>query len=197
MTAIDRKIPMYTATGPAGRPMEHVWSLSVEEAFLKGFFEDLFGNHYAALTFGPIIEGGAYELRVPGKPDKISFGGGYLTVHWGAKGHFHLCLGTNYGPSKSPNSPELIAQRRPLRAEFFRKLDKDGHPVSWGFRMFNGHMEQTITIFLPNPFLTDADGIAKEPDWTRLALWDELLKTYAGHQPDGLDRLGKGFGGAG
>ncbi|MEN3949976.1 hypothetical protein [Iodidimonas sp. SYSU 1G8] len=175
---------------------EQVWPLPLDEAFLERLLRDLFENHYAALTFGPLIPGAAYEMKAPGAPERVSCQGGYLTVHWGGKGHFHLCIGTNRGPASNPNPPELIAHRRPSRAEFFRRLDKQGHPVSWGYRMFNGKGEPQITIFFANPFITDADQLADAPDWSRLATWDAIMADYAGHQPDGLDRLGKGFRGA-
>ncbi|MEO0400684.1 MAG: hypothetical protein AAF224_14835 [Pseudomonadota bacterium] len=172
---------------------EHVWSLPVDEAFLEAFLRDLFENHYNGLTFGPIIEGAAYELRVPGPARSVSMMDGYLTVHWGAGGHFHLCVGANYGSPSRPNPPALIAHRRPCRAELYRSLDKEGHPNSWGFRMFNGEGEQQITIFFPNPFITEDDQLADEADFSKLALWDHVLKTYAGHESDALDRKSKGF----
>lgn len=175
---------------------EHIWSLPLEESFLERLLRDAFENHSHELTFGPLIPGAAYELKCPGTPERVSLSGGYLTIHWGARGHFHLCIGTNYGPAASPNPPEVIAQRRPSRAEFYRGIGRDGHPVTWGFRMFNGDVTPQITIFFPNPFLTDADGIAEKPDWTRLAMWEKFLRAYAGVEPDGRDRKGKGFGNA-
>ncbi|MGX1197372.1 DUF7676 family protein [Parvibaculum sp. MBR-TMA-1.3b-4.2] len=178
-----------------GRVVEHIWSLPIEEAFLEKLLRDAFENHYHELTFGPLIPGAAYELKCPGKPERISMGGGYMTIHWGRGGHFHLCLGTNYGSAQSPNQPELIVQRRPSRAEFYRGLDKEGHPVTWGFRMFNGDATPQITLFFPNPFISDEDRVADKPDWSRLAMWAKFLPAYTGCEPDGLDRKGKGFGG--
>lgn len=189
------RIPLTEVRDEAGAVKEHVWSLPLEEAFLEGLLRDLFENHYDRLTFGPLIQGAAYELKAPGKPKTVTMRDGYLTVHWGDRGHFHLCIGTNQGPKSRPNSPELIAHRRPSRAEFYRGIDKNGHPITWGFRMFNGKGEPQITVFLPNPFLTDGDQIAEGADWSRLALWDVLLSRYAGHESDGLDRSGKGFRG--
>lgn len=186
-----KKIPMAQVESQ-GRT-EHVWSLPVDERFLEGFFRDLFENHYEGLTFGPIVQGAAYELRVPGPARSVTMSDGYFTVHWGLGGHFHLCLGTNYGPKSKPNPPELIAQRRPSRAELYRSLDKDGFPNSWGFRMFNGSGEQQITIFFPNPFITDDDNLATQADFTRLDMWDYVLKTYTGHEPDEINRKSKGF----
>jgi len=187
-------IPMLTRRGDDGRPIEDVWSLPLAEAVLERFLTALFEDHHDKLTFGPIIQGAAYELRAPGKPTSINVGGGYLTVHWGRGGHFHLCIGENRGPAENPNPPELVAHRRPGRAELFRARDRRGDPVSWGFRMFNGKGEPQISIFFPNPFITDEDGLADTPDWSRLALWTQILATWAGQAPDGLDTTGKGFG---
>jgi hypothetical protein len=188
-----RPIPHSEQKNEEGRIVEQIWSLPVDEAFLETLLRDAFENHHHELIFGPLIQGAAYELRCPRAPERITCGGGYLTIHWGSGGHFHLCIGTNYGSSSAPNTPELIVQRRPSRAEFYRGLDKSGHPVTWGFRMFNGDGTPQITIFFPNPFLTDADGIADESDFSRLAMWEKFLRTYAGVEPDGLDRKGKGF----
>lgn len=186
--------PVPMASVQDGGRTEHVWSLPVHETFLETFLRDLFENHYEGLTFGPIIQGAAYELRVPGPARSVTMMDGYMTVHWGKGGHFHLCLGANYGSKTNPNPPELIAQRRPGRAELYRSLDKEGYPNSWGFRMFNGAGEQQITVFFPNPFLTDDDQLAKDTDFSRLELWDYVLKRYAGHEPDEINRKSKGFG---
>lgn len=168
---------------------EEVWPLPRDTDFLFDLFRELFDDHWDKLTWGPMIPGAAYELRCPGKPDRISLSdGGYLTVHWGAKGHFHLCIGENNGAA-----PELAVRRRPGRVELYRRLDAGGHPLSWGIRMANGHDEPQITIILPNPFLAPEDRIADAPDWDRLALWDELFARLTGQPTDGRDRLGRGF----
>ena len=75
----------------------------------------------------------------------------------------------------------------------FRGLDLDGCPVNWGFRMFNGADEQQCTVFFPNPFLTDDDGFADSPDWSRLAMREDLCRRYLGREPDPKDRTAKGF----
>ncbi|OCC24196.1 hypothetical protein MB02_07995 [Croceicoccus estronivorus] len=171
-----------------GRRKADVWPLPLDETFLETLFRDLFHNHWQGLTFGPMIAGGAYELRCPEQPQRISYGGGYLTVHWGRFGHFHLCLG------ESRADPETAAHRRPSKAELVRGMDKHGNPVTWSLRVENGKGESTLSIYFPNPFLTDEDGLAERPDWSRLALWHYALETYAGHQPDGRDTAGQGFG---
>jgi hypothetical protein len=55
--------------------------------------------------------------------------------------------------------------------------------------------EQQITILLPNPFLSaDGDKILKQPDWSRLAVWDELRRRWLGlADPDPVDRSGRAF----
>ncbi|MFN3609114.1 MAG: hypothetical protein ACK4Y9_08625 [Hyphomonas sp.] len=193
---------MTTQTVPARIPRadvksngraEHIWPLPPEEAFLDRLLRDLFENHHEKLTFGPLIQGAAFELKAPGKPQSITLSDGYLTVHWGGRGHFHLCIGSNYGALKSEGGPELMVRRRTSRAEFYRSLDTHGHPVSWGLRLFNGAGEPQISIFLPNPFLTDDDQVSDEADFSRLVLWDSLMRRYAGQDPDPLDRQGKGF----
>ena len=172
-----------------GRLKADVWPLPLDEAFLEAMLRDLFTNHWRELTFGPMIPGGAYELRCPAAPETITHSGGYFTGHWGRFGHFHLCIG------ESRAEPEVVAHRRPSKAELVRGTDKHGHPVTWSLRVENGKGESTLSIYFPNPFLTDTDGLAEQPDWARLALWHLTLETYAGHAPDGRDTLGAGFGG--
>lgn len=180
--------PIATEVRRTGGRIEEVWSLPLDEAFLFELYRDLFDKHWADLTWGPIIGGAAYELRCPGKPKSITLLDGYLTVHWGAGGHFHLCIGENRSALA-----DLAERRRPGRCELYRQLDKHEHPISWGLRMFNGQDEPQISIFLPNPFLTVEDGLADQPDWDRLALWSELFPHLTGHALDGRDRLGIGY----
>ncbi|MFH9690910.1 hypothetical protein ACH4LE_32155 [Streptomyces sp. NPDC017413] len=46
---------------------------------------------------------------------------------------------------------------------------------------------------LPNPFLTDRQGIRDTPDFSRLAAWDGLRSRFLSLPADPLDRTGKGF----
>lgn len=178
-----------------GRTTAETWPLPLDPAWLETLFRDLFEHHWAGLTFGPMIQGGAYELRAPGPPQQITMSDGYFTVHWGRGGHFHLCIGPNLGFSANPTPPELIAHRRPGAVTLVRGLDSRGDPVTWSLRATNGHGESTLSLYFPNPFLTDEDGLADAPDWSRLALWRYVLETYAGHGPDGRDTAGRGFRG--
>ncbi len=182
-------IAMVPELGTDGSIKAEVWALPLGEASLETLFRDLFENHWAQLTFGPMIQGGAYELRCPGPPRSIDVGGGYFTVRWGRGGHFHLCIG------ESRAEPEIVAHRRPSKAELVRGLDRDGHPITWSLRVENGKGESTLSIYFPNPFISDEDGLVDTPDWDRLALWHDILERYAGTQADGRDTLSKGFRG--
>ena len=83
--------------------------------------------------------------------------------------------------------------RRAWLRKLYRTLDPEGAPVSWGLRLFNGAGEQQLTIFLPNPFLDDEGRVCDEPDWSRLALWDELRARHLGCGPDERDRSARRF----
>ena len=75
------------------------------------------------------------------------------------------------------------------RAALYRTRGGSCLPVSWGLRLLNGHDEQMITVFLPSPFL-DATGHhrLREPDWSRLGLWDVIRHEFLGLDADPLDR---------
>lgn len=178
---------------PDGATME-VFPLSADERTLEALLTFLFREHWADIVFGPIVEGAAFEFRAAAEP-RLGMLDGYLTVHCGPS-HFHLCIGPHRGSSKNPTPPALARHRRTQRAELFRRLARGGDtPVSWGLRLFNGAGEQQITVFFPNPFLSpDLDKVLKQPDWTRLALWDAVRARFLGlAAPDPADRAGKGF----
>ena len=185
-------IPKQTNRGPDGKA-EDIWALPNDEEFLCRLFTDLFGNYYDKLCWGPLLTGAAYELKAPGKPKKIESSDGFLTVHWGDKGHFHLCIGVIRIPPDRANAAEMIAHRRPGRVELFRGLDRDDLPNTWGLRMFNGKDEPQITVFFPNPYVTKDDEVTNAADWSRIEVWEELLPRYTGNAPDGLDRQSQGF----
>jgi hypothetical protein len=171
-----------------------VFPLSTDESTLEQILRALFESHWDKIVFGPIIQGAAWEFQAPHAPTHVGVLDGYLTVAFGAP-HFHLCIGPTRGSRNNP-TPEALAQhRRCARAELFRRLDRSGVPTSWGLRLWNGHDEQQATIVFPNPFLsTDGTRALPEPDWSRLALWDEMRLRFAGIQsPDPVDRSGTGF----
>jgi len=171
-----------------------VFALPSDGANLEELLRDLFENHWREITFGPIIQGAAWELRATQAPEKIKMFDGYLTVTFGAP-HFHICIGEHKGSHNNPVSPELARHRRTSRVELYRRLSQSGTPICWGLRLFNGKGEQQITILLPNPFLhPETDKILKAPDWSRLSLWDRLRARWLGlTEPDPFDRSGRGF----
>jgi hypothetical protein len=178
---------------PDGATVE-IFPLPTDEANLLDLMRDLFQNHWRDITFGPMVQGAAWEMRAPAAPDKIGMFDGYLTVAFGVP-HFHICIGEHKGPHSNPVSPELAHHRRTSRAEMYRRLTRAGTPVSWGIRLFNGKNEQQITVLLPNPFLDrETDKVLKVPEWDRLELWDRLRARWFGlAEPDPFDRSGKGF----
>lgn len=180
-------------TDPDGATVE-LFSLPTDEASLEALLRELFERHWDKITFGPLIQGAAWEIRAPHAPTLVGMMDGYLTVAFGAS-HFHLCIGPHKGSPGNPTPEELAHHRRTARAELYRRLDKAGAPVSWGLRLFNGHDEQQTTILLPNPFLSpDSDKVLETPDWSRLDLWDGLRARWLGLvEPDPLDRSGCGF----
>src|SRR5438046_10468323 len=74
---------------------------------------ELFTEHWAAVTVGPLVEGAAYEIRFAAAP-KVSMLDGYMTIDTGAW-HFHLCVGVQRGTP----SQELARARRVARCAFF------------------------------------------------------------------------------
>jgi hypothetical protein len=178
---------------PDGATVE-VFPLPTDEANLLELMRDLFANHWDDITFGPMVQGAAWEMRAAQAPSKLGVLDGYLTVAFGVP-HFHICIGEHKGPHNNPVSPELAHHRRTARAELYRRLKRDGTPVSWGVRLFNGKNEQQITVLLPNPYLDrETDKILRKPDWSRLYLWDQLRARWLGQaEPDPLDRSGSGF----
>jgi hypothetical protein len=169
------------------------FALPTDEASLEALLRELFCEHWHEITFGPLIQGAAWEIRAPHAPTYFGMLDGYLTVEFGVS-HFHLCIGPHHGTVASPTSPALARHRRTSRAELYRRLDGSGTPVSWGLRLFNGEGEQQLTVLLPNPFLApDTDKILPTADWSRLALWERLRARWLGLvEPDPIDRSGHG-----
>jgi hypothetical protein len=189
-----------TASRPSERVTEadgsvlEVFALPTDPDSLEALLRDLFENHWQEITFGPIIQGAAWEMQAASAPTHMGVLDGYITIAFGAP-HFHLCIGEYKGTGGRPASEELARHRRTARAEMYRQLDADGNPTSWGIRLFNGKNEQQITVLLPNPFLSPRnDNILKSPDWSRLALWDRLRARWLGQaEPDPSDRSARQF----
>jgi len=188
---MNRIVEPVLEESPYGTRVE-IFSLPAEESVLERLLRDLFENHWHEIVFGPFVEGAAFELRCPHKPDRIGLHDGYLTVHFGPS-HFHLCIGDNAGSPGHPTPAALRRHRRTARAELYRGLDPDGCPVHWGLRLYNGAGEQQCNFFFPNPFLTAEDRIAPQPDWSRLALWEALNARYLGRGADPRDRSARRF----
>ena len=169
-----------------------LFPLETSEQNLLALLRQVFEDYWREIRFGPLIQGAAWEIRAPNAPRKISLLDGYVTVDFGAW-HFHLCIGPHKGSAANPTDPDLARHRRTARAELFRQLQADGTPNSWGLRLLNGEGEQQITVFLPNPFLSDQQRPLAAPDWSRLAMWDDLRRRYLGLEPDPVDRSGTGF----
>ena len=182
---------MKTVTEPGGQ-IHEIFCLAITEEVLLRLLTELFENHWKTIVFGSLIQGAVFEIRAPSAPKRISFNDGYLTVDFGIW-HFHICIGSHKGSPTNPVDQALAFHRRTAEAEFYRGLDDDGAPTSWGLRLANGKGEQQLTVFLPNPFLTDDDKIAATPDWSRLALWDHLRAKYLKLEPDPRDRIARHF----
>jgi len=122
-----------------------VFALPTDLASLEELLHDLFQNHWQQITFGPIIQGAAWEMRAAQAPDKIKMFDGYMTVAFGVL-HFHICIGEHKGSHTNPVSSALAHHRRTGRAELYRRLSRAGNPISWWLRLFNGKGEQQITV---------------------------------------------------
>lgn len=166
--------------------VQEVWDLPTDEGTLTDLIRDVFEHDWKNITFGVLVPGAAWEIRAPGAPERVASSDGYVTVDFGPW-HFHLCLGESSG------DPEKTAGRRTAQAFFYRTLDEEGAPRSWGLRLFNARGEQQMTVILPSPFVTPEQKIADEADFTRLATWDRLRSTYLGMGEDPADRSGRGY----
>jgi hypothetical protein len=167
-----------------------VFPVGADEKMLFEVLSDLFENHWQDITFGPLVQGAAYEFRAEAEP-RLSMRDGYLTIDLG-RSHFHLCIGEQRGPSARPVDAALARRRRCAHAELQRQW-VDGAPRTWMFRLFNGDGEQQLTVLLPNPFLDAESQLLDPPDMSRLELWDALRLRLLSLPPDAADRQGTGF----
>jgi len=158
---------------PDGSLTEYT-DVSVAGDTVERLMTEVFGEHWAAISAGPIVDGAAYEIRFTAPP-KLSMLDGYLTVDPGPW-HFHLCVNDHRGAA----TPDLARVRRVARAAFFRTDGGSCVPGAWGLRLWNGRGEQMITVYFPNPWLDDDLERVREPRWERTALWEDLRARYAG-----------------
>jgi hypothetical protein len=146
--------------------------VSVAGDRIERLLRELFMEHWARITVGPVIQGAAWEVRFAAPPT-LGMLDGYLTADTGAW-HFHLCVGDTSGNGR----PGLARARRVARAALFRTVGGSCVPASYGLRLWNGLGEQMVTIYLPSPYLDDQLNRLPEPDWSRIALWEDLRRRY-------------------
>jgi hypothetical protein len=156
----DGTITRYAEVGVSGDTVERLLT-------------EVFGEHWEVISAGPVIEGAAYEIRFTAAP-RLTMLDGYLTVDMGPW-HFHLCVNDHRGAA----TPDLARLRRVARAAFFHTEGGPCAPGAWGLRLWNGHGEQMITVYFPNPWLDADDRRVREPRWERTALWEDLRRRYA------------------
>jgi len=168
-----------------------LFPIPTDAATLESVLRTIFEDHWPDVVFGTLIQGAVFEMTADAPPTRIGMLDGYITIEF-ARGHFHICIGEHHGAPNHPVDPDVARHRRTARAELHRRLDPDGQPISWGLRLFNGHDEQQLTVFLPNPFL-DEHAQPRPPHWPALDLWDELRHTYLGLDPDPVDRTATRF----
>jgi len=170
-----------------------VFPLPTDAETLETICRDVFEQHWQEIFFGTMVQGSVFEIKATNPPHTVGMLDGYLTVDFGPW-HFHLCIGDNWGSKQHPTPENLRRRRKTARAEMYRSLSaRDGTPSSWGLRLFNGDDEQQLTVWFPNPFLSDEQKILKQPDFDRLKLWDAFRQRYLGLGPDPRDRAGTGF----
>src|SRR5207244_10223549 len=109
--------------------------MAVEGDGVERLLTELFTEHWAKLTVGPLIEGAAYEIQFVSAP-KVTTLDGYLTVDTGPW-HFHLCVNDQRGA----RTDELARIRRVARAAFFRTEGASCVGTTWGLRLWNGRGE--------------------------------------------------------
>ena len=137
--------------------------MAVEGDAVERLLVQLFTEHWADLTVGPLIEGAAYEIQ---------FVAPVSTVAW----PFHLCVNDHHGR----RSAELARIRRVARAAFFKTEGGSCAPATWGLRLWNGRGEQMITVLFPNPHFDEQWRRLREPRWEKTELWHELRRRYVG-----------------
>ena len=165
---------------PDGHLIEYI-DFAPSHELLEPLLRELFEQHWRSLVFGYCIQGAVFELEAT-EPPRVSLLDGYLTVDHG-RGHLHICIGEHRGSPLNPTPPELAAWRRVGRAAWYRALNRERAPVSWGLRLWNGRGEQMLTVFFPNPYYDPAMR-RQRPDWDRLALWNQLRARHLGLPPD-------------
>lgn len=150
----------------------------------------LFHEHWHQVQLSHVVEGSVLELEFSGKPKICILYDGYLTIvteTW----HGHLCLEEHGGGPLKTTPEKLRMERRIQRASLYRRCNEQGEARSWGIQFWNGGGEKMMTIFLPNPYVTDLDEDLlpeKKPQIEKLALYNSLREIYVlGVQPIPFD----------
>jgi len=144
----------------------------VTDDHIERLLRELFTEHWAQITVGPIIQGAAWEIRF-GQAPTLTMLDGYLTADTGPW-HFHLCV----GETRAGGRDDLAHVRRVARAALFQTTGGSCTPLSCGLRLWNGRGEQMITVFFPNPYYDDASERLSAPDFTRTGLWEDFRRRY-------------------
>ena len=131
MTTIER--------GADGSTTEY-FEVPVAGDHVERLMREVFEEHWAHVSAGPIIEGSAWEIRFTSRP-KLSMLDGYLTVDPGSW-HFHLCVNDH----QAAPSPELARVRRVARAAFFRTEGGSCVPGSWESAPFGRQCREFDTL---------------------------------------------------
>ncbi|MGR3279343.1 (2Fe-2S) ferredoxin domain-containing protein [Acaryochloris marina NIES-2412] len=139
----------------------------------------LFQERWQQTQVGHVVEGSVLELEFTQAPKICVLYDGYLTVVTAAW-HLHLCLEEHHGGPWGRTPPELRQQRRIQRASFYRRLNKRSQARSWGIQFWNGAGEKMMNLFLPNPFVDDAEKLLPEgkAQLDKLSLYEELRDIY-------------------
>ncbi len=138
----------------------------------------LFQENWHQVGLGHIEQGSVLELEFHAAPKKCVLYDGYLTViaqDW----HFHLCIEETLGGPNSETPLEVRQQRLISKGAFYRRINPEGEPHSWGIQFWNGAGEKVMTIFLPNPYIEDENLLPDgKANFSKLDLYNELREIY-------------------
>ena len=142
-------------------------------------------DNWEQVQIGHIVQGSVLELEFTEAPKVFTLYDGYLTV--ATKGwHIHLCIEDHWGGPHCRTPDDLRERRKLSRAAFYRRLNAQGKPRTWGIQFWNGTGEQMMTLFLPNPYLGEDDNLLPEnkAKLEKLSLYQELREIYVtGEKP--------------
>lgn len=157
-----------------------IWELthfSGEDVNIAEMLTEIYTHHWQEIVTTYLIEGAVFEL-FPKEPKTVRIVDGYLTVETG-DWHIHLCVGEIKGLRGTAEQKRIVREmRRVKRGAFIHITNGTCTPESFGLGLWNGRDEQMVTILFPNPYLNDQMERLKEPDWSRLHVWEKLKKDY-------------------